>query len=111
LGTGKPEAFATGLAQRLSEALEMPATAVGLPETIELGAAQRGHGAELLSVIGVLAEQAGPTLDLSNPKQPPDTGAAKRRLVLLGSLAAVIVAGTAYTFATLHASEAARGAL
>ncbi len=100
LGTTKADAFASGLALRLSEALEMPATAVGLPETIELAAAQRGQAAELLGVLGVLAEQSGPTLDLASPKQPPDTGAAKRRLALLGALAAVIVAGTAYTFAT-----------
>lgn len=96
--------LAEAVAGLCSEALEMPASAVGLPD---VGGAIRvpadfpeGLRHRMAPLIGLLAESAmgGQVLDFANPRKAPDLGAIRRQRVLLAVLLVIIVGGAGYLF-------------
>jgi len=99
------------VATRCGETLDLPSAAAGYPRFVE---APPGMGEEERSAVaalaGLLAEPVigRPTLDFANPRRVPDVAGARRRLVLLGALGAIVLGGGAYTLARLdlHARAA-----
>ncbi|MBX3402084.1 MAG: pilus assembly protein PilM [Phycisphaeraceae bacterium] len=98
------DALSRLVAQRCAETLDLPSEAVDFPRYVEIAAdmpeAERSAVAPL---IGLLAEPAigRATLDFASPRRVPDFAGQRRRLVLLGALAAIVVGGSAFTAARL----------
>ncbi len=89
--------LARELSAACGEALELPATRVGLPAGLELPEKMpEADRLVALPLLGLLSERllAPPTLDFAHPRRAPDLGARRRQLVLLGVLAGVVVVGT-----------------
>lgn len=89
------------VARRCQESLEFPAEHAAFPSMVVApdSMAARDRGA-VVPLLGLIAEPAlgRPTLDFANPRKAPDVGAAKRQRLLLGSLAAILLMGGAYTY-------------
>jgi len=94
------DAFAKRLAAEIGAALEIPAEAADLPETVTsrevMTPAER---AALAPLVGLLGQRAGEGLNLVSPRRFAPAGEGRRRRVLIGALAAVLLAGSAWTWA------------
>ncbi len=98
------------VAARCGETLELPSAATGYPAFVEAPAEMpESDRSAVAPLVGLLAEPVigRDTLDFANARKVPDLAGARRRLVLLGVLGAIVVGGGVYTFARLdlHARE------
>lgn len=92
------------VAQRCTETLDLPSDAAGFPRYVEIAADMpEADRSAVAPLIGLLAEPAigRATLDFASPRRAPDLAGQRRRLVLLGALAAIVVGGSAFTAARL----------
>jgi Tfp pilus assembly PilM family ATPase len=92
------------VAQRCAETLDLPSEAADFPRYVEVAADMPGaERSAVAPLIGLLAEPAigRATLDFASPRRAPDLAGQRRRLALLGALAAIVVGGSAFTAARL----------
>jgi|GEM_PF-667801 len=100
LGGGQ---FARLVAERSAAQLGCGHELVGTPSTVVVNESTAGKSGsesivEFLPLIGLLMEPMSglETLDFVNPRRAPDLGRARRTSILLGALAAILVAGGGY---------------
>lgn len=92
------------VATRCGETLELPAAAAEYPRFVEAPKEMpESDRSAVAPLVGLLAEPVigRETLDFARPRRAPDVAGARRRLVLLSALGAIVLGGGAYTFARL----------
>jgi len=92
------------VAARCGETLELPSAPTGFPRFVESPSDMPDSDQSAVApLVGLLAEPVigRETLDFANPRRAPDLAGARRRLVLLGALGAIVIGGGLYTFARL----------
>jgi hypothetical protein len=92
------------VATRCGETLELPSAAAEYPRFVEAPKEMpESDRSAVAPLVGLLAEPVigRETLDFAKPRQAPDVAGARRRLVLLSVLGAIVLGGSAYTFARL----------